>query len=207
MRSNNTLANQFVSNIKKVFVKCTRRKRLYKEVTNLPLPPEPNVTRWNTWLECVFYCCQHFEMLSNFICNNLDKTESRAIEILQDLVNNPLLQSELAYLSSQFSKVTCILDKLQGRLLLSETVKTVDLFEDCLEEEYKDKFTRVLERNPDWETVRKIGKILSGEANVAINIPPDVICNFKFAPIVSVDVERCFRSSPGFLVHKDNDYL
>ena len=84
-------------------------------------------------------------MLSNFICNNLDKTESRAIEILQDLVNNTLLQSELAYLSSQFSKVTCILDKLQGRLLLSEAVKTVDLFEDCLQEEYKDKFTRVLE--------------------------------------------------------------
>ena len=100
--------------------------------------------------------------------------------------------SDKKYLSSQFSKVTCILDKLQGRLLLSEAVKTVDLFEDCLEEEYKDKFTRVLERNPDWETVRKIGKILSGEANVAINIRPDVICNFKFAPIVSVDVERCF---------------
>ena len=129
----------------------------------------------------------------------MDKTESRAIEILQDLVNNPLLQSELAYLSSQFSKVTCILDKFQDRLSLFEAVKTVDLFEDCLEE-YEEKFTRVLERNPDWETVRKIGIILSGEANVAINIPPDVICNYKFAPIVSVDVERCFS-------HKDNDYL
>ena len=51
VRSYNTLADQFVSNIKKVFVKCSRRKRLYKEITNLPLPPEPIVTRWNTWLE------------------------------------------------------------------------------------------------------------------------------------------------------------
>ena len=46
--------------------------------------------------------------------------------------------------------------------------------------------------DPDWETVRKIGKNLPGEANVAIEIPPDVICNYKFAPIVTVDVERCF---------------
>ena len=73
-----------------------------------------------------------------------------------------------------FQKVTCIFDKLQGRLLLSEAVKTVDLFEDCLEEEYKDKFTRVLERNPDWETVRKIGKILSDE------ILPSVACIMFF---------------------------
>ena len=92
VRSNKTLADQFVSNIKKDFVKCFRRKRLFKGITELPLPPEPIVLRWNTWLECVFYYRQHFEMLSNFICNNLDKTESRAIEILQDSVNNPPLK-------------------------------------------------------------------------------------------------------------------
>ena len=70
----------------------------------LPKSNPPIVTRWNLWLECVFYCCQHFEMLSNSFGNNLDKTEARAFKILQDLVYNPLLQSELAYLSSQFSK-------------------------------------------------------------------------------------------------------
>ena len=120
VRSNNTLADQFVSNIKKVFVKCSRRKRFYKEITNFPLPPEPIVTRWNTWLECVFLCCQHSEMFSNFICNNLDKTESRAIEILQDLVNNPFykvnwhiyrvnFQKSRAYLTN--FKVVCFYPK------------------------------------------------------------------------------------------------
>ena len=51
----------------------------------LPKSNPPIVTRWNLWLECVFYCCQHFEMLSNFICNNLDKTEARAI-IIRDRI-------------------------------------------------------------------------------------------------------------------------
>ena len=40
-------ANDFVS---------PYRVQLYKEITNLPLPPEPVVTRWGTWIENdVFY--------------------------------------------------------------------------------------------------------------------------------------------------------
>jgi len=49
---------------------------VYKEILpNVPLPPEPVLTRWGTWLEAAVFNCDHFEDLKNVI-DKLSKEKS-----------------------------------------------------------------------------------------------------------------------------------
>jgi len=48
--------NKLVSNIKKVFLKSPYHVQVYKEISpNIPLPPEPVLNRWGTWLEAAIF--------------------------------------------------------------------------------------------------------------------------------------------------------
>lgn len=49
-----------INNVKKIFLKSPNRVRIFKELyPNLPLPPEPVITRWGTWLRAAFYYAKH----------------------------------------------------------------------------------------------------------------------------------------------------
>lgn len=52
--------DQLVAALKQFFRKAPSRISLFKEMCpNLPLPPQPVITRWGTWLEAVeFYSKQ-----------------------------------------------------------------------------------------------------------------------------------------------------
>ena len=56
------LLNELIKNAKKVFVKAPLRVQLFKErLPNIPLPPEPVLTRWGTWLDAALYYAENFE--------------------------------------------------------------------------------------------------------------------------------------------------
>jgi hypothetical protein len=46
--------------------------------------------------------------------------------------------------------------------------------------------------NPDLKTISKIGKIIDGNTNVELDMPPHIIALYKFVPLTSCDVERSF---------------
>lgn len=51
-----------VSNVKKCFVKAPERITLFREIApDTPLPPEPILTRWATWIRAVFYYKEHYQ--------------------------------------------------------------------------------------------------------------------------------------------------
>jgi len=51
-----------IASIKKVFLKAPSRIQIFRETEpNLPLPPQPIITRWGTWLEAVKYYATNFE--------------------------------------------------------------------------------------------------------------------------------------------------
>lgn len=57
-----------IVNVKKIFLKAPSRVKILKEkYPNLPLPPEPVVTRWSTWLEAASYYAQHFAKVKDVI--------------------------------------------------------------------------------------------------------------------------------------------
>jgi len=52
--------DQLISDTKKIFLKCPTRVQYFKEMApNIPLPPQPELTRWGTWLEAATYFCEH----------------------------------------------------------------------------------------------------------------------------------------------------
>ncbi|KAJ4445649.1 hypothetical protein ANN_12332 [Periplaneta americana] len=60
--------NKLVSTIKKIFIKAPTRIQLFREqLPNVPLPPEPILTRWGTWLQAVEYYSKHLEEIKNFV--------------------------------------------------------------------------------------------------------------------------------------------
>lgn len=51
--------DKLISNIKKIFLKSPYRVSFLKnEASGLPLPPEPIITRWGTWLNAAVYYCK-----------------------------------------------------------------------------------------------------------------------------------------------------
>jgi len=69
----------------KIFLKCPSRVQYFKEMApNIPLPPQPVLTRWGTWLKVATYFCEHFEILKTIILG-LNKNDSTSVEKAQDL--------------------------------------------------------------------------------------------------------------------------
>lgn len=63
--------DKLIATVKSIFLKAPRRVQLFKErLPDLPLPPEPVLTRWGTWLKAAHYYSQHLEQVRvrNFMC-------------------------------------------------------------------------------------------------------------------------------------------
>ncbi|XP_025018144.1 uncharacterized protein LOC112539635 [Tetranychus urticae] len=64
---------------KRVFRKAPKRIQLLKQLnSNLPIPPQPTITRWGTWLEASVYYYNYFSEFK-IIVNSLDSTEAASI--------------------------------------------------------------------------------------------------------------------------------
>lgn len=71
-----------------------KRKQLFKSTTNLPLPPKTVIIRWGTWLNTPFCHANNFSKICVFI-GMLERNKSKAIEKLQLIVKDKVLQSKL----------------------------------------------------------------------------------------------------------------
>uniref|UniRef100_A0A2S2QIM4 DUF659 domain-containing protein n=1 Tax=Sipha flava TaxID=143950 RepID=A0A2S2QIM4_9HEMI len=50
--------DQLISNCKKIFLKAPSRVQIFKKIApNIPIPPQPVLTRWGAWLTAAFYYC------------------------------------------------------------------------------------------------------------------------------------------------------
>ena len=52
---------------RKIFIKSPLRVQKFKEeAPTLPLPPQPTVTRWGTWLDTANYYCTNYREIEIF---------------------------------------------------------------------------------------------------------------------------------------------
>jgi hypothetical protein len=62
------------------------RKEVFKSVApSVPLPPEPNLTRWGTWLCAASYYTEHLETVRNVV-NTFDPKSAALIQTAQDVL-------------------------------------------------------------------------------------------------------------------------
>ena len=56
--------DQLIAQTKKVFLKAPSRVVRYREMCGLPLPPEPVLTRWGTWLsQKIIFSRKHLSLI------------------------------------------------------------------------------------------------------------------------------------------------
>jgi hypothetical protein len=83
--------DQLISNCKKIFLKAPSRVQIFKEIApNIPLPPQPVLTRWRTWLTAAFYYCEHFGIIKNIIMKL--ENDATSIEKVIDLITDRELE-------------------------------------------------------------------------------------------------------------------
>ena len=80
--------------------------QLFKERSlYIPLPPEPILTRWGTWLDAALYYANNFNEFKSLILE-FQGTESKAIQECQEGLEVPELVNNLAFTKTYFKFVS-----------------------------------------------------------------------------------------------------
>ena len=80
--------------MKNLLLKSPYRVLLYKEITNLPLLPEPVVTRWKTWIKNAVFYAENFNKITEFL-QKLDSSQSEDVADVKILSENRYIKIEL----------------------------------------------------------------------------------------------------------------
>jgi hypothetical protein len=195
--------NSLVSNGKKI-VKSRNRRQLFEQMfPEIPLPPEPVRTRWGLWLKSVEYYTKYFTSFGDFV-KKLDANESKAIEDTQNLIKKfeSSLTCDLTYIKANFNCLIEIITKLETNgMLLFNSLNLIDSTLSQMRESHGiaaekvlNKFNNVLTKNSGFNKIKAISDVINGSKNSVLNLEltPEEIASFKFAPITSCDVERSF---------------
>eukprot|EP00095_Tigriopus_kingsejongensis_P005329 maker-scaffold581_size130326-snap-gene-0.14 protein:Tk05329 transcript:maker-scaffold581_size130326-snap-gene-0.14-mRNA-1 annotation:"conserved hypothetical protein" len=185
IRRDNQLVDQFQTEVKRVFVKCARRRRDFVAQTQLALPPS------TTWLCATFYHAENFTKVKEFIISLPD--DSIAIERAKEMVVRAELRSQLAVIKANFTGLTRAITALEGRLSLVDAMSVVnDVSLELSMDPFKSKLKKVLQKNPDFGTLQDMAKVISGDISIFNGQDPNSVYQFAKAPVTSVDAERCF---------------
>ncbi|KAB0805292.1 hypothetical protein PPYR_02262 [Photinus pyralis] len=203
--------NGIISTTKKIFLKAPLRVQIYKEMLpNTPLPPEPVLTRWGTWLNAAFFYNTHFEKIKEVVAQ-FDSNSAASIKNAQNFFNSPGIKNELTYIHTHFKIIPETIKKIEARgMPLTESLGLVETVSDSLRSAPGrvakvafNKLSNCLLKNPSYETLWAIKKIFCGdEAELPFNFVTDNIQAFKFAPITSCEVERSFSMYKNILTDK-----
>lgn len=195
IREEHPLINKLVSVGKKIFLKAPKRVEIFKRILpNVPLPPEPVITRWGTWLTAVLYYANHFDKIKQVI-EELEE-DAASIKTAKELVRNPKIMPQLIYIESNFKEIPKLIEELQSHTIpLTEAISKM---EKISEQKYpsvtvNEKVRAVLERNCGWNELKNLAALLRGEvAEKKDGWTIKNVLQMKFAPTTSSEVERTF---------------
>lgn len=206
--------NSLINAVKKIFIKAPLRVQFYKErLPGTPLPPQPVLTRWGTWIDAALFYADHLEDIKKVVMELSD--DSAALRDCKNILRSNTLNQELAFIKSNFACVTTTLTKLETQnVQLVDAVAMVDHFKGEISktngpvgDRIREKLNNVLLKNTGFETLTKIASILNGNYEESIAMDASTIAKFKFAPITSVDVERSFSNYKNVLSERRQSFI
>lgn len=165
--------DKLISIVKKIFIKAPLRVKKFKQDSpSLPLPPQPILTRWDTWLNGVEYYCENYEDIKKIV-STFDSSDASSIKIVQESFS-PTLLGNLASIKSNYGGIMTAISRLETvGLELHESLGVVKNVEFRIGRargnvaiSVKNKLTKVLNGNDGYATMRKISDILNGDEAV-----------------------------------------
>lgn len=184
-----------ISTTKKIFLKAPHRiKEFRNSCPGIPLPPQPIITRWGTWLKAAFYYNTNFQAVASVV-SKFDVKDSKAIGESQQLFANPQVAADLHTIQANYRIITAAIDQLQkASLSLNESLEIVYNVQKALQILTDEpgirasmKINDVLIKNPDFAELRNINQSIRDGHDVSALQQCLVNAN-----ITSVDVERSF---------------
>ncbi|XP_067008466.2 uncharacterized protein [Anabrus simplex] len=112
--------NSVISSVKKIFIKALSRIRAFKTMhPELPLPPEPILTRWRTWILAALYYAENHRAVEEVI-NTFDEAEAKAAFKMKSLM------LALIFIKAYMSVIPEAILKLESQgMELVEVVATI----------------------------------------------------------------------------------
>ncbi|CAF0815749.1 unnamed protein product [Brachionus calyciflorus] len=121
--------DRLVSLIKFMFCKSPIRRSRYKtfltemNAGKVILPPEPVLTRWNTWFMAVTYHIDYWSYLTTFVDDEIRLfSETENLKDLLELLKNDELKKEAELVSQNCEKFIILQQKFQGNSVLAPQV-------------------------------------------------------------------------------------
>jgi hypothetical protein len=196
--------NRLISCGKKVFKKSPNRVAKFRDMCpEIPLPPEPVITRWGSWLMAVEYYTKYFDKFSEVI-QHFDGEESVFIEELQELVNNFNLKNDLAFIYANFDCLRKAINNLEssdltlcsGVDIIQSIYGRLSISSDDISKAVFNKLNQVLDKNIGFKRIKLIYDILKGNNNVELDIElsPQEVALLKTCPLTNCDIERSFSN-------------
>ncbi|KAG0427401.1 hypothetical protein DMUE_5903, partial [Dictyocoela muelleri] len=181
IRKDSTLCDSLFSRIKHVLTKNKTNQRLFYEITELPLPKFPIITRWGTWIEFAIYLKENLQKISFFLVKLDDQKNS---QYFKDVLENQIFILELNRIYSFRSLVKKI------KFLESNQISTVSQLNIIKEvqEDVKEDFVLLerimglINKNPDLNFLLDLQRK---------NQMPEL---FKQIPLTTASVERSFSA-------------
>ncbi len=173
VRKINARANLFIAELKKSLVKNKTNQMIYFEETELPLIKFPIVTRWGTFIDCCSFVHKNFDKISNFI----KKLNKDNYGFLYDCINDPTIKLELKCVSEKtFISASIKYLESNGLHIINQVEKMKEVASYLEDERLKNRFSQILEKNPDYSFLQTL----------------DNIKQFPYLNATSVSVERSF---------------
>lgn len=204
--------NTLISTCKKILLKAPSRLSLYKEnCPNLPLPPQPIITRWGTWLEAAIFYARNFDVIKSFVLNLPDEAVSikdcKKVLLLQDL------HEQLKFIDTNFAQVLPTIKFLeQQNIELASSFQRIEsLYERLrsieapISKKLQQKIDAVVHRNPDFHILKQISANSFTDEGISQKYS-NLVSVYSFAPVTSCDVERSFSRFKDILTSKRNNF-
>ena len=168
--------DQLISNVKKIFIKAPLRVQdFHKMFPELSMPPEPVLTRWGTWLCAANYYAEHHTAIRSIV-NTFDEEDAVAIKKAKQILENNTLFASLAYIKANFTCLISTIKSLEsGQCTLVESIAKVQQLKIYLDEgvgpieKARQKFCKVIDKNPGYSTMFQIAEILNGIGSTLFN--------------------------------------
>ena len=189
-----------MSNVKKIFLKTPSHVQSFKEMApDIPLPPQPVLTKWGTWLSAMHYT-ENFEKIQEIV-QYLQDENSAAARIVNVIMRNNSLHCNsvhIAYNFANFPQAITALEK-RGKTLVNNLQVFNKITEDISKapgdvgKDTKAKCETVILGNKDLQQMKNIAKVLEGSTEAKdIEMKLEDVACFKYAPATSAEVERTF---------------
>ncbi|XP_068081419.1 uncharacterized protein [Anabrus simplex] len=183
--------NAVISNVKKVFLKAPSQISAFKNaLPDTPLPPQPVLTCWGTWLCAALYYAENVNKIGEVV----DIFYEDGVSIIE--AKAALQWSHIHFF--KFGTATFqnkAAEERESHLLkavgiVREVEVTMVNFNGPIGAKISAKFPSIMQRNPGWKDALAIAAVLAGN-DAAPPLPrftPAELAAFTYCPLTSCEV-------------------